>query len=222
MNKGKGGINLKIKYIDEIFKLIKKDFWIFLCAILFLTVGISIGAIGAKILDFSEKKSLILFMNNYFQIMDKSSLNTVSIFYDSVKKNFQPVFFIWLLSITPVGIPIILFILSFWGFVVGFTVAFLLEGMGVKGLVFTLIGVLPQNIIYIPCLVFLSCIGIKFSLNLIKKYLNRKSLYNYGNNLTNHTIYYLIAFIIMNVGAIFEVYFSPVVIKAISNYFVIK
>lgn len=213
---------MKFKKNDEILKSIKNDAWIYISLIIFLIVGTSIGAIAAKTLDFSEKKSLLLFINNYFLIMDKGGINNFTVFYNAMKRNFQPVFFIWLFSITAVGIPVILFIVSFFGFIIGFTVAFFVEGLGIKGLLFIIIAVLPQNIIYIPCLIVVTYLGIKFSINIVRKYLNKRNYFSFGNNLTNHTIYFSIMFLIMGVGALLEAYLSPTIIKAVGNIFIVK
>ena len=207
---------------DVLSNNIRKNMVLYITVTLFFIIGITIGAITIKALDYNEKQNLVLYMNKFFQIVDKEGIKGANIFSESLKNNFQTIFFIWLLSITVIGIPVTLFIISFRGFIVGFTVAFFIEGMGWKGLILTILAILPQNIIYIPCILALAGISIKFSLNVIKRNLSNGSAQQYKNNILNYTIFAGIIFVIMCFGSVVEAYLSPQLLKSISNYIIMQ
>lgn len=207
---------------DIVIKSIKKDFWLFAGSTLFFLVGLAIGSIAVKVLDLNQKNDLVVYLNRFFQIMDKENIKNSSIFYQSIKNNFQTVFFIWLLSITVIGIPVTLFIISFRGFIVGFTVAFFIEGLGWKGLLLTIFAILPQNIVYIPCIIGIAALSLKFSLNVLKRNLSNGVVNQYKNSIVNYTIFVGAIFLIMCIGSIIEAYISPLLIKAISGYIILQ
>jgi stage II sporulation protein M len=207
---------------DVIANNIRKNMGIYITVTLFFVIGISIGAITIKALGYNEKQNLVLFMNKFFQIVDKEQIKGASIFYQSLKNNFQTIFFIWFLSITVIGIPVTLFIISFRGFIVGFAVAFFIDGMGLKGIILTILTILPQNIIYIPCIVALAAISIKYSLNVLKRNLGNGAVQHYRNNILNYTIIVSIIFVIMCFGSLVEAYLSPQLLKSISNYIIMQ
>jgi stage II sporulation protein M len=207
---------------DIIIKSIKKDIKLYLAVTLFFIIGLAVGSITVKLLDINTKKELVLYLNRFFQIMDKESVKGISMFYQSIKNNFQTVFFIWLLSITVIGIPVTLFIVSFRGFIIGFSVALFIEGIGWKGILLTMFAILPQNIIYIPCILGISALSLKFSLNVLKRNLSNGVINQYKNSILTYTMYIGVIFLIMSLGSAIEAYLSPVLIKAISAYIIVQ
>ena len=59
-------------------------------------------------------------------------MQSAVIFKQSLINNSQFVILIWLLGITVIGVPLILLIVGIKGFIVGFSVSFLVEGMGLR------------------------------------------------------------------------------------------
>lgn len=186
---------------------------------LFFAIGIAAGAFTIKALDFGQKQELVLYLDRFFQLLDKEQVKNTTIFYQSIKNNFQTVFFIWLLSISIVGAPITLFIDSFRGFIIGFTISFLIQGLGWKGMLFIAVAILPQNILYIPCLLVLAAISLGYSLHVFKIKL-KKSSKTSRNNIYSYTITVLIIFAIMCIGSSMEAYISPVILKSLSSFMV--
>lgn len=205
---------------DFIFKSIRRDIWFYFGAAIFFIIGLAVGSIALKVLNFNQKTDLIVYLNRFFQIMDKEKVENVNIFYQSLKNNFQTVFFIWFLSITVIGVPVTLFIISFRGFIIGFTVSLFIEGMGWKGLLLSLLAVLPQNIIYIPCIIGIAGISLKFSFRILKRNLSNSVINQYKNSILTYTFCVGILFLIMSIGTFIEAYISPLLLKAISNYVV--
>jgi stage II sporulation protein M len=208
----------KKNYISSV---IRRDMPYYLISGAFLLIGVIVGSISVKVLDFSQKKELVVYMNKFFQLVTKEDVSNLSVFFQAIKNNFQTVFFIWILSITVIGVPVTLFIISFRGFIIGFTIAFFVEGFGVKGLLLTLITILPQNLILIPCLIVLSTISLKYSLGVLRKNIGYKNM-NFPNySIVNYTITLGVIFLVMSISAIYEAFLSTTLIKLVSNYFII-
>lgn len=209
----KNGLN------DTLTRHIFENKGLYFIVTLFFAIGIAAGAFTVKALDFGQKQELVVYLDRFFQLLDKEQVNNTTIFYQSIKNNFQTVFFIWLLSITIVGAPITLFIDSFRGFIIGFTISFLIQGLGWKGVLFIAVAILPQNILYIPGVLILEAMSLGYALNMFKsKFRNssgglRTSIYSY-------TVMALIIFVVMCVGSSIEAYISPAILKSLSGFMV--
>ncbi|WDC85819.1 stage II sporulation protein M [Caloramator sp. mosi_1] len=155
-------------------KHLKENFLLYFCNIIF-AIGLSVGAFMAKALDSNSKQSVLVYINNFFQIISNENIDNVSIFLRSIKNNGQTLLLILLLCITYIGVPLIFIFDSFKGFILGFTIAFILQTMGAKGLLFLFTAVIPQNIIYVPCLIIASAIAIEHGFWTFKKSLQKNS-----------------------------------------------
>lgn len=201
-------------------KHLKENIGLYFFVTLFFAIGLSVGAFMSKALETKSKQDILLYLNNFFQILNNENVEIKTIFFKSIKNNFQILILLWLFSVTYIGIPFIFLIDSYKGFVLGFTISFCFQTMGIKGLLFIVLAVLPQNIIYVPCILISSVVAIQHGLSLIKK--------NVGTNQTTRngfmevSILFFIIFLIMLVGSIYEGLLSPFLIKKLSNFFIIQ
>lgn len=210
------------KLNEVLSKNIRENIGVYFTVTLFFAIGISVGAFTAKALDVSQKQELVTYLNKFFQILNNQVVNKNAIFYQSIKNNFQTVFFIWLLGVTVIGIPFILIITSFRGFIIGFTISFLIQGMGWKGFILTLAAVLPQNIIFIPCLLIISATSLCFSIQVFKVKVRKRIINSIRSNIVSYTVNILVMFGLTIVGSLFEAYISPYILQALSSYMTIQ
>lgn len=101
------------------------------------------------------------------------------------------------------------------GFTIGFTISFMVNGMGMKGMMFSLLGVLPQNIIYIPCFILASVIAMDFSMAILKDKSNRQWTSNIWVMVTSYSLSFLLVAAVMFVGFLMETYATPNIVKLI-------
>lgn len=181
-------------------------------------IGISTGAITIKVLSLTQKKELISFLDSFFKILNENNISSVALLKQSLLNNLQTVLLIWFLGVIVIGIPIVMGVLVLRGFVVGFTVGFLIESFGFKGFIFAFCAVLPQNIFIIPCLLILSVISIKFSITILKNKFKKTVQYNFVNRLTKYTVSMAMVSIIIIIGSVVEAYITPIFMRLISVY----
>lgn len=210
------------KLNEVLSKNIKENIGVYFTVTLFFAIGISVGAFTAKALDINQKQELVTYLNKFFQILNNQTVNKNAIFYQSIKNNFQTVFFIWFLGVTIIGIPFTLIITSFRGFIVGFTISFLIQGIGWRGFILTLAAVLPQNIIFIPCLLIISATSLCFSIQVFKTRIKKRIVNSIRSNIFSYTATILIMFAVMIVGSLFEAYISPYILQSLSSYMTIQ
>lgn len=210
---------VKNKRVQEnILNHIKSNIGIYFLVLIFFAIGVAAGAFTVRAMDDVQKQSLIKYLQGFFQIFTSQKVNSMAVLSQSIKNNIQTVFVLWILGITVIGIPVTLLVIGIRGFIIGFTVGFLIDGLGMKGLLFTLLVILPQNLIIVPCLIGISVLSISFSLMMIKDRMARRWTNNYWQKFFSYFLLVIILLLISICGSLIEAYITPVFIKLMSSY----
>ena len=164
-----------------------------------------------------QTKLVLIFRGEYLftQNILKEDFKYKAIFTDVLKNNASLIFAIWFLGLTMVGIPVILIIDVIKGFTLGFSISFVINGIGTKGLAVVLIGILPQNVIYIPCVLVASVVAMEFSLNILRDRVNKQRINSIWIKITSYSFVFIIISIFMCTGFLFESYITPSLVRLI-------
>ncbi|MBB6631293.1 stage II sporulation protein M [Clostridium algidicarnis] len=200
------------KYVNVITQHIQNNFWLYIVSLLFLCTGIVLGIYAMKYMSEVDKLDLSNYFNSFIEILTSKEINNKSIFFEAIKNNVSMIFLIFFLGITFVGLPLILLINLIKGFTIGFTISFAIDMLGGKGLVLALIGVIPQNIIYIPCIMGASVISMRTSLDKMKNNLFGKKSYAISEN-KNMIVSIATIILIVSLGILMESYVTPSILK---------
>ncbi|GCD09468.1 stage II sporulation protein M [Clostridium tagluense] len=203
--------------ISNINKHIQENFWLYIISILCVFTGIILGIYSVKYMGEIEQNDLVNYLMNFIDPSNTSGISYKLIFFQSLKNNLPVIIFLWFLGLTIVGIPIIIIIDLLKGFTVGFTFSFMISGLGKSGIGMAVLGVLPQNLIYIPCIIFASVVSMEFSIMLLKDKFNKQ----WTSSISSRIIYYSAIFIVLIaflfIGIIIESYIAPYFIKNLIN-----
>ncbi len=197
-------------------KQIKNNIALYSLVLIFFVAGIAAGAFTVDALSFVQKEELINYFQSFFSVLGKEPIQSTFVFKQSLLNNSQFVLIIWVLGITVIGLPLILTIIAIKGFIIGFSVSFLVEGMGFKGFLFALAAVLPQNLFIVPGVLFAGVLGISFSLSMFRR---RKSQLKrrFSSELTVYSFNILISLLLLFIGSLIEGYITPIFIKLFSS-----
>ena len=179
--------------MSNINKHIQENFWLYIISILCVFTGIILGIYSVKYMGDLERNDLVNYLMNFIEPSNSNGVSYKLIFLQSVKNNLPVIIFLWFLGLTIVGIPIIIIINLLKGFTVGFTFSFMISGLGKSGVGIAILGVLPQNLIYIPCIIFASVVSMEFSIMLIKNKFNKQ----WTSSIMSRIIYYSLIFIVI-------------------------
>ena len=178
-------------------KLKKVPLVILIITIISLILGILFLAIISK----SNKELVSETLDNFFKSISQKKFNTNIALFNSLSNNIIIDLTIWLLGISIIGIPIIILILSTKSFVLGFSISSIIYNYGLKGIILTLIYIIPHTINLLVT-ILLSYYSINFSIMLFnllfrKKEYSKKSMVNrYIRILVFATIAYLTSSVI--------------------------
>ena len=203
---------------ETILKHIKGNIIIYFLVIMFLVIGISAGAFTVKAMSDHQKQDLISYLRSFFQILSQRNFEEISVLKQSIANNLQTGILIWILGITIVGAPLILLLIGLRGFIIGFTVGFLVEQMGFKGLLFAILSILPQNIFIIPALISIAVIAISFSMMIIKNKINRNYHWDTFRQFIMYSTIIAMIFFVILLGCVIEAYITPVFMRLVSQY----
>lgn len=203
------------KVLALINKHVQNNFWLYVVSLLCVCTGIVMGIYSVKYMGGFEKSDLLSYLKNFGTAINSGGINYKSIFIETAKSNIPILLIVWFLGLTMIGIPVILIIDIIKGFTIGFSISFIINGMGIKGMWFSLLGVLPQNIIYVPCIIFASVLAMEFSLTILRDKANRQWTSNIWVRVTSYSISFMIVTAFMFVGFFMESYITPNMIKFI-------
>lgn len=204
---------------NEIFTTIKEDIVnhakAYFIVVIIFTVGVFLGVL---LVNKTENKSEIeKYINSY---IDETKQIQNANYFDELQKDIRSkitlTFFLWFAGTTIIGIPIVLGIILFRGFCLGYTIASCIFVLGkVKGLIFVIITVFLQNAIFIPALMILGVSSIKLYTSIIKD--RRKE--NIKVSILKHSIVSIMVMIVLIVSAIVKIEISYRMIVNLIKYF---
>lgn len=201
--------------MDYLWKHIEDNLWLYLISILSMTIGIFIGIYSLKYLGQFPKSDLTSYLNSFTKSFDMGKISYSDIFYQCIKNNIPFIILIWFLGLTMIGIPLVLVLDAIKGFSIGFTISFIVNTLGSKGVVVVLLGLIPQNIIYIPCYLVGSTLAIEFSLMIIRDRINKKWSNNLWGRVFSYSATFLVISLILMLGFLIEAYITPNLLKLI-------
>ncbi|HCW53796.1 MAG TPA: hypothetical protein DG753_08690 [Clostridium sp.] len=107
---------------------------------------------------------------------------------------------------------IILIFVLLRGFILSYTFSFITISCEGKGVGLAIMAIIPQNLIYIPCIILLSVISIELSTNKFKERFFKSG--KNKKNVFNEVLYkYLLIALLFTLGIFIETYISPNLIK---------
>ncbi len=116
---------------------------------------------------------------------------------------------LWLLGLCVVGAPLVVLMVGARGFILGFTIGFLVEEKAGQGMLLALAAVLPQNIFYVPGLIGAGILALYFALSLFKS--SRETPVFTGIIL--YTLLFIILTLLILIGTWTEAYLVPGIMR---------
>ena len=198
-------------------KHVQDNFWLYIISLFCICTGIVIGIYSVKYMGSFERSDLVSYLNNFSSTLKDGSINYQLIFIQTLKNNLPLILILWFLGLTMIGLPAILLLDLFKGFTLGFTMSFIISQLGTKGMWLSLIGIFPQNLIYIPAVVISSVIAMEFSITILKDRSEKKWTSNIWVRITSYSFMFILISSFMFLGFFMESYLSPNIVKLLMS-----
>ena len=187
----------------------------YISALLTFIIGIIIGVIVINNSNDEQINQITNYINNFISdLKEYGNINTNSLIISTFLNNLYLILAMWFVGSTVIGIPIVYAFIAYKGFCLSYTISSSIITLGTwKGAVFSLASMLPQNLIYIPCLLALAVSGIR----LYKSIMKDKRRENIKVEIIRHTIFSGFIGIFMLIGSLAEAYISTNLINIFVN-----
>jgi len=171
-----------------------RNYWvIYLTLSCVLLSGVVFGAIGVGALGQAKSQELADFFNNLLGQQPKTI--EAGFIQQLVRDNFIMMAGIWFLGLTVIGTPLVYLIVFTRGFILGFTVAFIINLKKLTGAGLALFTVLLPSVLAVPCLILAAGLATIFSFLLMR---GRNS----GDVFRKDFFYYSVASLMVSLGAV--------------------
>lgn len=190
---------------------------IFTFVIIVFILGISFGAVAVKTVDYSTKEDVFSYFNKFLQGYRQIEYRNTALLAESIEFNLMNIFIIWAFGLSMILMPLITILIFFKGFVLGFTVGFLISEYSFRGILIALAAVFPQNILVIPVYLIASVLSIYISINIFKYYRGKAAIN--GEIFLKYSLEMLVMAVILVLSSLIETYLSPLLLNLVSRLF---
>ena len=202
------------KLINSVYEVIDDSKIIFLWVLLFLLIGIVLGSCTVYYMSDFNKVEIGTYVSEFLSFLGTNKISYLQVLLRSIFNIAPIVLIIVLLGFTLIGCPVILFIDLVKGYILGFTFALLASILGGKGIILLALGIVIQQIIFIPCIIILSTVAVKNSIIKIKEGIGKERLKNSRINKNYMKVQSILSAILI-IGIFIETYISPNLIKLV-------
>jgi stage II sporulation protein M len=199
---------LSIRLRQNIQDYFRERIFLFALILILFLMGIIFGVLAAGVLEKDQQRELIRYVTQglHGETFFQSSIYTRQ----TVIANLQTVFFLFFMGISVIGVPLALLLIFTRGFILGFSGGFLFQAMGLKGVVLSITGILPHNLLVIPAL-FLMVMAIIDCAAALTKIRFTKRQISIGEELIKCAVITLIVIVMMVAGGVVQGYVTPII-----------
>lgn len=164
-------------WLDMSREYFRERFFLFLLVIILLVMGIVFGSMSVNTLGGEQRQELTQYLRLFFQGFQGDPTAPVSdpvYAREAIANHLKTVLFLLVLGVSVIGVPLVLLLVFTRGFILGFTVAFLVRQLSGRGMLFAMAAVLPHQFLVVPTIVILAVANIDFAGILVRSRWGRK------------------------------------------------
>lgn len=179
-------------------------------------IGILFGIIFSFIISNTDKLLVESSISNFLTAISNNEIHYAEGFFNSLSSGIIYIIVIWILGISIVGIPVILFLLFIRGFIMGFSIGSLIGIYKLKGILGAILYIFPHHILSLISYILISYFAIVFSKRLadylfLKKEVGLKKLMHKYIKILG------ICLIAALVCSLSETFLAPFLLKVFTN-----
>lgn len=207
----------RIKLLEMIKEHVSNNKKEYILVSLLFIIGIFLGVFFVNQVQEAQKTEITAYFNSFVEKMKTTEdLNQMELLKSSIGQNIVLAVILWFFGTTVIGIPVVFGLVMYRGFCLGYTIAVCITIMGLQqGILFVLVLLLLQNILFIPAILALAVSGFKLYKSIIKD----RNKENVKIEVVRHTIFSLIMLMVLVLSSVIEIFLSTNILKGIIKYF---
>ena len=200
-----------INYLNE---TVKKEKNILLFNTIIFLVGVVLGSLFINFITNDDKKLLIEQVGTFFSNIKKltSDIFGFESFLSILFNNLLVLSIIFVLGISMIGIPIVIFILFFKGFMLGTTISTIILKYSIKGIVGAILYIFPVCILTICVYLFMRFYAIYVSKKFLRAFLKKDTL-NFKQFLGKYLLSFIVSIMLILLLSSLDAYLTPLLLK---------
>lgn len=147
--------NKRLKLGNTIYQHITNNSKEYILLTLIFLIGIFLGVMFINNSQETQRGEITSYLNNFIdKLKNTENLESAEILKTTIVENVFLAITLWFFGTTVIGIPVVFGIILYRGFCLGYSIASIILTTGIgKGIIFVLISLLLQNIIFIPAII---------------------------------------------------------------------
>lgn len=196
---------------------VKNNYKEYILTSLIFIIGLFIGVMIINNSTETQSSEITTYLNEFItKFKGIQNINKTSLIFTSIKNNIILAVIIWVAGTTVIGLPIVLIAILLRGLILGYTISAVTLTLGAsKGIIFCLIAIFLQNILFIPAVLTLGVSSIK----LYKSIMKDKRRENIKVEIIRHTIISAIMILVLVISSLVENVISITLLKSFIKYF---
>lgn len=209
--------NKRIRFLEIIKEHILNNKKEYVIVSLIFIIGIFLGVFFVNNMQEPQRQEVTTYLKGFVEKMKNTeNLNQMELLKNSMGQNIVLAIVLWFFGTTVIGLPVVFGVVLYRGFCLGYTIAVCITIMGLQqGILFVLILLLLQNILFIPAMLALAISGFKLYKSIIKD----RDKENIKIEVIRHTIFSLIMLLILLTSSMIETFLSTNILKGVIKYF---
>ncbi len=175
-------------------------------------IAIITGAFYITILNKTDQSLITETILNFFNNISTNKLNYGLSLKNTFIINIGFIILIWLLGISVIGIPIIIFLFFSKIFTLGFSISSIIFNYKLKGIPLAILYIFPHHVINGYIYMIILAYSLSLSLKIITTIIKRKSI-DFKIIMNKYGYVLIISSIIILITTLFEVFITPLLIK---------
>lgn len=208
-------MNIKLKNVKtKVTNKLEEQKKIYIFLIIVMSIGIILGIVYAIILNKADHALVTNSLDSFFTSIKNNEIDYKSALINSLIGNISFVTFIFLLGISIIGIPLIIFTLASSAFIFGFSLSSIIYTYHLNGILKAITYLFPHQIITLLMSLFLGFYALYFGIKLFK-YLFRGIDINLRSSMKRYLQVYITVLLIFIFCSFIEVFLAPALIKLV-------
>ena len=198
--------------MDKLLNNIKFDKKYVFFSMVLVILGIITGSLFIVILNSTDKNLVIEYITDFIDSIKNNSINNIDIFKNTLLINYIIIIIISIIGFTYFFFPVNIIVLFYKAFIIGFSLAAFILTYKFKGILLSIIYIIPHSIINILLFSLLVSFTLKLSINMIK-YIIKKKEVNMRGYFNKYLYMFLIFIFLITLTSTYESFIVPKLIK---------
>lgn len=203
-----------MKILDKLKNKVKYNKKIMLFLTITVIIGIIAGSFLSVILNSSDKTLVQEHIKTFIDNINGSKFNYIDTLKNASLINLIITTCIWILGISVIGLLVVIGLVFWKAFTLGFTISGFILTYNLKGLLLALIYIFPHLIINLLVIMYLGSYAIKFSMLIIKCMFAKVNL-DLRKLMNIYLKVLLISICLIIITSLFEAFVTPFLLKLV-------